>query len=114
MEEYGRAMEKLAFELLQTIALSLNLPATRLNGYFQEQTSFVRLNHYPPCPYPDLALGVGSHKDSGALTILAQDDVGGLEVKRRFDGEWVSVRPVPNSFVINVGDIVQVRRPLIA
>ncbi|XP_031480357.1 protein DMR6-LIKE OXYGENASE 1-like isoform X2 [Nymphaea colorata] len=106
-EEYGQEMEKLAFKLLELMSLSLGLPATRLNSYFQEQTSFIRFNH-PPCPTPDLALGVGRHKDSGALTILAQDDVGGLQVKRKTDGEWVGVKPVPDSYIINVGDIVQV------
>ncbi|CAN6449389.1 unnamed protein product [Victoria cruziana] len=107
-EEYGQEMEKLAFKLLELMSLSLGLPATRLNSHFQEQTSFIRFNHYPPCPTPDLALGVGRHKDSGALTILAQDDVGGLQVKRKRDGEWVNVKPVPHSYIINVGDIVQV------
>ncbi|KAL6347966.1 hypothetical protein AAG906_037695 [Vitis piasezkii] len=68
---------------------------------------FVRFNHYPPCPVPHLALGVGHHKDAGALTILAQDDVGGLEVKRKTDGEWVRVKPTPDAYIINVGDIIQ-------
>lgn len=67
-----------------------------------------RINHYPPCPAPDLALGVGRHKDVGALTILAQDDVGGLEVKRKGDGEWIFVKPTSNSFIVNVGDIMTV------
>ncbi|WOL08974.1 Isopenicillin N synthase [Canna indica] len=111
MQEYGEATEELAFKLLELIALTLNLPAKRLNGFFKEQTSFVRLNHYPPCPSPDLALGVGRHKDAGALTVLAQDDVGGLEVKRRSDGEWVRVKPISNSFIINVGDIIQAILP---
>ncbi|KAF2300042.1 hypothetical protein GH714_007394 [Hevea brasiliensis] len=71
-------------------------------------TTFIRLNHYPPCPVPDLALGVGRHKDAVALTILAQDDVGGLEVKSKSDGEWTWVTPTPNSYIINVGDIIQV------
>ncbi|KAL6012514.1 hypothetical protein ACLOJK_003003 [Asimina triloba] len=106
--EYARGIEKLAFKLLELISLSLNLPAKHLSGYFQEQTTFLRLNHYPPCPSPDLALGVGHHKDAGALTVLAQDEVGGLEVKRKVDGEWIRVNPIPNSYIINVGDIVQV------
>ncbi|CBI32479.3 unnamed protein product, partial [Vitis vinifera] len=54
------------------------------------------------------SLGVGRHKDSGALTFLAQDDVGGLEVNRKTDGEWVRVKPTPDAYIINVGDIVQV------
>uniref|UniRef100_A0A453HFC3 Fe2OG dioxygenase domain-containing protein n=1 Tax=Aegilops tauschii subsp. strangulata TaxID=200361 RepID=A0A453HFC3_AEGTS len=108
LEEYAEAMEELAFKLLELIARSLGLRPDRLHGFFKDQTTFIRLNHYPPCPSPDLALGVGRHKDAGALTILYQDDVGGLDVRRRSDGEWVRVRPVPDSYVINVGDIIQV------
>lgn len=93
---------------MELIALSLGLPENRFNSFFEDQTTFLRLNHYPPCPSPDLALGVGRHKDSGALTVLAQDDVGGLEVKRKSDGEWVLVKPTPDAFIINVGDIIQV------
>lgn len=108
LEEYAKAMEELAFKLLELIARSLKLRPDRLHGFFKDQTTFIRLNHYPPCPSPDLALGVGRHKDAGALTILYQDDVGGLDVRRRSDGEWVRVRPVPDSFIINVGDLIQV------
>ncbi|CAL4917934.1 unnamed protein product [Urochloa decumbens] len=109
LEEYARAMEELAFRILELIARSLNLRPDRLHGFFKDQTTFIRLNHYPPCPSPDLALGVGRHKDAGALTILYQDDVGGLDVRRRSDGEWVRVKPVPGSFIINVGDLIQAR-----
>lgn len=107
-EEYATEMEKLAYKLTELIALSLGLPEDRFHGFFEEQTSFIRLNHYPPCPVPDLALGVGRHKDGIVLTILAQDDVGGLQVKRKTDGEWLWVKPTPNAYIINVGDIIQV------
>ncbi|KZV41146.1 feruloyl CoA ortho-hydroxylase 2 [Dorcoceras hygrometricum] len=107
-EEYAAEMEKLADKLLGLIALSLGLERTRFSSFFDEHTSFIQLNHYPPCPAPDLALGVGRHKDGGALTILAQDDVGGLQVKRKTDGEWVLVKPTPDSYIINVGDVIQV------
>ncbi|KAJ6896497.1 2-oxoglutarate-dependent dioxygenase [Populus alba x Populus x berolinensis] len=107
-EEYAKEMEKLACKLMELIALSLGLPKDKFHGFFKEQTSCIRLNHYPPCPVPDLALGVGRHKDAMALTILAQDDVGGLEVKRKTDGEWLWVKPTPNAYIINVGDIIQV------
>ncbi|KAF9611387.1 hypothetical protein IFM89_032056 [Coptis chinensis] len=90
------------------IGIGIGLPAKRFNEFFKDHTSFIRLNHYPPCPLPDLALGVGSQKDAGALTVLAQDDVGGLDVKRKADGEWVRVKPIPESYIINVGDIIQV------
>ncbi|KAF9675944.1 hypothetical protein SADUNF_Sadunf09G0086700 [Salix dunnii] len=107
-EDYAKEMEKLGYKLMELIALSLGLPDDRFHGFFKEQTSFIRLNHYPPCPVPDLALGVGRHKDAFALTILAQDDVGGLEVKRKTDGEWLWVKPTPNAYIINIGDIIQV------
>lgn len=105
-------MEKLAFQLLELISLSLGLPAQRLNGFFKDQTTFIRLNHYPLCPSPELALGVGRHKDAGALTILYQDDVGGLDVKCKSNGEWVRVKPIPGSYIINVGDLIQVSNGL--
>ncbi|KAJ0077059.1 hypothetical protein Patl1_36237 [Pistacia atlantica] len=107
-EEYAKEMEKLAFKLMTLIALSLGLPGNRFQGFFKDQTTFIRLNHYPPCPAPNLALGVGRHKDAGALTILAQDNVGGLEVKRKSDGEWIRVKPTPDAYIINVGDMIQV------
>ncbi|KAF8013646.1 hypothetical protein BT93_I1492 [Corymbia citriodora subsp. variegata] len=107
-EEYAQELQKLARELMGLIARSVGLPANKFDEFFKDNTSAVRLNHYPPCPDPHLALGVGRHKDSGALTILAQDDVGGLEVKRKSDGEWVLVKPIPDAFIINVGDIIKV------
>ncbi len=62
-EEYAKAVEKLAFRLMELIALSLALPVDRLRGFFKDhQTTVMRLNHYPPCPAPHLALGVGRHK----------------------------------------------------
>ncbi|XP_052191759.1 protein DMR6-LIKE OXYGENASE 2-like isoform X2 [Diospyros lotus] len=107
-EEYAREMEKLSHKLLRLISLSLGLQENRLSGFFNDHTTYIRLNHYPPCPIPHLALGLGRHKDGGALTVLAQDEVGGLEVKRKADGEWVRVRPTPEAFIINVGSITQV------
>lgn len=107
-EKYAEAVEKLAFRLVELISLSLGLPADYFNSKFEEQTSLLRVNHYSPCPVPELALRVGRHKDGRALTVLAQDDVGGLQVRRK-DGEWIGVKPIPNSFVVNVGDGMQVR-----
>jgi len=107
-EEYVKAIEKLAYKLVQLISESLGLPPNRLNGFFEDQTTLTRLNYYPVCPVPHLALGVGRHKDAGALTVLTQDDVGGLEVKRKSDGEWVRVKPTANAYIVNVGDIIQV------
>ncbi|XP_050230654.1 protein DOWNY MILDEW RESISTANCE 6-like [Mercurialis annua] len=107
-EEYTKQVEKLAFKLLELISQSLGLPADHFNGYFKDQISFSRINHYPPCPAPHLALGVGRHKDGGALTVLAQDDVGGLQIALRSNGDWIPVNPIPNAFIINIGNCLQV------
>lgn len=68
----------------------------------------MRLNYYPSCPSPQLALGLGRHKDAGGMTVLYQDNVGGLEVKRKSDGEWIFVKPMPDAYIVNVGDLIQV------
>ncbi|KAK2973384.1 hypothetical protein RJ640_022567 [Escallonia rubra] len=107
-ENYGQEMEKLAYRLLELISLSLGLPKHRLNGFFKDHTSMGRLIHCPPCPQPHLALGTHEHADIGALTILFQDDAGGLEAKRTSDGEWFRVKFVPNAYVVNVGDMLEV------
>ncbi|KAM4089391.1 hypothetical protein ACB094_07G148600 [Castanea mollissima] len=103
-------MVKLAYKLMELVALSLGLPADRFHGFFKDQTSYIRLNHYNPYPSPSphLALGLGIHQDSGVLTILNKDDVGGLEVKRKTDGEWVRVKSTPDAYIINIGDTTQV------
>ena len=65
-------------------------------------------NFYPPCPDPELTLGLAVHTDLNALTVVMQsEEVCGLQVIK--DGKWVAVNPVPNSFVVNLGDQLQVQ-----
>ncbi|GAB2287102.1 hypothetical protein Dimus_021487 [Dionaea muscipula] len=67
----------------------------------------VNFNYYPYCPNPELTVGVGRHSDGSALTVLLQDDVGGLYV-RAPDGEsWIHVRPTRGALVVNIGDMLQ-------
>jgi len=105
--------DALAFELVEVIAGNLGTPPGALDSCFRpDHTSFLRLNYYPPCPMPARAadgpghLGVNPHTDSGALTLLLQDDQPGLEVLR--DGVWHLVEPRRDALVVNIGDIVQV------
>jgi isopenicillin N synthase-like dioxygenase len=109
--------DALAFELVEVIAGNLGTPPGALDSCFRpDHTSFLRLNYYPPCPMParpaDLAtagaghLGVNPHTDSGALTLLLQDDQPGLEVFH--EREWHVVEPRRDALVVNIGDIVQV------
>lgn len=63
-------------------------------------------HYYPYCPEPNKTVGIASHTDPGILTVLLQDQVGGLQVK--YDGKWVNVKPIHGALVINVGDLLQV------
>ncbi|KAI5425716.1 probable 2-oxoglutarate-dependent dioxygenase SLC1 [Lathyrus oleraceus] len=63
-------------------------------------------NFYPPCPEPDLTLGMHPHSDYGFLTLLLQDEVEGLQIQ--FQDKWLTVQPIPNAFVVNIGDHLEI------
>ncbi|KAL9242754.1 hypothetical protein vseg_016723 [Gypsophila vaccaria] len=106
--EYARGVEKLGLKILELLALSLGLAADRLTEYHKDTSLSVRLHQYTPRPDPEAVLEAGTHTDTGCVTVLAQDDIGGLEVRRKYDGEWVALKPVSGALTINIGDIVQV------
>jgi isopenicillin N synthase-like dioxygenase len=105
MEHYVDEMSTLARKMVGAIAISLGLPADSLDHHFAEPTTFLRLLHYPTQPKEEGLFGSAPHTDYGFITLLAQDSVGGLEVKNKA-GDWVPAPPVPDSFVMNVGDIL--------
>lgn len=107
VERYLDAMHGLSAELLRAFALGLGLPEGRFDAYFRRPPSQLSLLYYPPLPPTALseAANIVSHTDEGPLTILAQDPVGGLEVKRR-DGVWIAGPPIDGAFTINVGDML--------
>ena len=86
---------------------ALDLPATALDRYFERPTTFLRLLHYPPQP-PDASdeqFGSAPHTDYGIITLVAQDDSGGLQVRPR-GGEWIDAPPISGTFVLNVADML--------
>ncbi|XP_027100698.1 bi-functional coumaroyl CoA and feruloyl CoA ortho-hydroxylase F6H2-1-1-like [Coffea arabica] len=66
------------------------------------------LNHYSICPNPELSYGVGPHSDISSITILLQDDVGGLYVRATRAGQWIHVTPIQGALVVNIGDTLQI------
>lgn len=116
MMDYYRACTNLSLNLLKAFCLGLNLPAEYMHADFVDHhTGFVRLNYYPvQDPLTDSTvnhqsqadLGIHHHTDAGALTVLMQDEVGGLQVYR--EGCWHDIPPVPGAMVINTGDMMQV------
>ncbi len=105
--EYYGLMSNLARSLMRAFALALELPEDHFDDSLTRPMATVGPLHYPPPvgPITDAQLGAGAHTDFGALTILAQDDVGGLQV-RNAAGRWVDVPSLPDAFVVNVGDMM--------
>ncbi|KAL9264590.1 Gibberellin 20 oxidase 2-like protein [Drosera capensis] len=101
-QEYCEAMSKLSLGIMELLGMSLGVGRDHFKDFFQENDSVMRLNYYPPCQKPDQTLGTGPHCDPTSLTILHQDQVGGLQVF--VDDEWRSIPPDFNAFVVNIGD----------
>lgn len=109
-EEYGREVIRLCELLMTVLSVSLGLDEARFHEAFggAECGACLRANYYPRCPQPDLTLGLSAHSDPGVLTVLLADEhVRGLQVRRR-DGEWVTVQPLRDAFIVNVGDQIQI------
>lgn len=113
LRRYFRACEGVADRLMELVSQSLGTPEGEMHRLFEpSHTSFLRLNYYPVddplgAEAQDRAgLGIHHHTDAGALTVLLQDAVSGLQVYR--NGAWYTVAPVAGAFVINIGDMVQV------
>ncbi|CAI5734986.1 unnamed protein product [Hyaloperonospora brassicae] len=109
--EYSRKMEQIAHRLVKVCAAALGLAPTVFDACFQpDNSSFLRLNHYPVAPAPnDGKMGVHHHTDAGALTVLLQDDhVASLQVFHRESQTWTLVPPRAGTFVVNIGDMMQV------
>ncbi|XP_062096646.1 protein SRG1-like [Humulus lupulus] len=107
MEAYSMEVKKLAMVILEHMAKALKMDGEEMRDLFGEGFQSIRMNYYPPCPEPDLAIGFTPHSDADALTILFQlNDTEGLQIRK--EGRWVSVKPLPNALVVNIGDIMEI------
>ena len=94
--------------LLQLLSEGLGLEGKVLKSCLgdEELELEMKINMYPPCPQPELALGVEPHTDMSALTILVPNDVPGLQVWK--DDNWVAVNLLGNALFVHVGDQIEV------
>jgi isopenicillin N synthase-like dioxygenase len=109
VEEFVSAMCALSHELTAAVCSALRLPPGSLDGIFGLQPHWqMKLARYPPANSAD-TIGVGAHTDSGFLTLLLQDDVGGLQVQHLSSGIWVDVPPLgPDVLVCNLGEVAEI------
>ena len=109
IEAFASHMSSLSEDLRTALGLALGLPAGQLDSLFEPEPHWqLKLTHYPPAvaAADSEAIGVGAHTDSGFLTLLLQDDVGGLQAHT--GGEWVDVPPAgPDVLVCNIGECAQ-------
>jgi isopenicillin N synthase-like dioxygenase len=103
--DYMSAATRTAHALMEGIALSLRLEADYFHrNYTANPTVLFRVFHYPAAPPSSEDWGVGEHTDYGLLTLLAQDHLGGLQVKTPHG--WIDAHPIEGTLVCNIGDML--------
>lgn len=105
MEKLAVEMSDLARTLAGVLAKNLGYLGPSFADSCSKKTCFLRLNKYPPCPHSPETFGLMPHTDSDFLTILYQDQVGGLQLMK--DSKWVAVKPNPEALIVNIGDLFQ-------
>lgn len=95
-------------KLFRSLSLGLGLEGQELKEAVggEELVYLLKINYYPPCPRPDLALGVVAHTDMSSITILVPNEVQGLQVFK--DDRWFDVKYIPNALIIHIGDQIEV------
>lgn len=108
LESYSSEVKNLALGILGYMGQALGMePEGYLKDLFRDGMQSMRMNYYPPCPQPDKVIGLTPHSDSVGLTILLQiNEMDGLQIKK--DGSWIPINPLPNAFVVNVGDVLEI------
>ncbi|CAK8541367.1 unnamed protein product [Lathyrus sativus] len=105
IEQFATIASNLAQTLADILAEQMSYEPTFFKENCLPNTCYLRLNRYPPCPIASEIHGLMPHTDSDFLTILYQDQVGGLQLVK--DKKWIAVKPNPSALIINIGDLFQ-------
>uniref|UniRef100_A0A1J3G5N3 Protein SRG1 n=1 Tax=Noccaea caerulescens TaxID=107243 RepID=A0A1J3G5N3_NOCCA len=108
LETYSAEVKNIAKILFAKMATALKINPEEMENLFDDELrQRLRATYYPPCPQPDQVIGLTPHSDATGLTILLQvNEVEGLQIKK--NGKWLPVKPLPNAFVVNVGDVLEI------
>lgn len=105
MEQFTTAVSDLAQKLAEILAEKIGHNSTFFKENCLPSSCYLRMNRYPPCPISPGVFGLMPHTDSDFLTILHQDEIGGLQLVK--DGKWIAVKPNQEALIINIGDLFQ-------
>ncbi|KDP34560.1 hypothetical protein JCGZ_11110 [Jatropha curcas] len=107
--DYMKRAELVIKRLLELLLKKLNVKEIDKEREYALMGSLrINMNYYPHCPNPELAAGIGRHSDVSSITVLLQDDIGGLYVRGIEENSWIHIPPVTGALVINIGDVLQI------
>ncbi|XP_028064391.1 codeine O-demethylase-like isoform X1 [Camellia sinensis] len=107
LESYISELQKLATTVFGLMTKALKIDKGEMEEMFDDGVQSVRMSYYPPCPQPEMVMGLRPHSDATCITILLQvNGVEGFQVKK--DGIWIPVNFLPDAFVVNVGDTLEI------
>ncbi|CAM8918204.1 unnamed protein product [Rhodiola kirilowii] len=92
-------------KIMELISEGLGLNPDHLKYHNCSQSLLVMGHYYPACPEPELAMGTLTHRDSGVLAVVLQDQISGLQVE--YENRWFDITPVPGALIVNIGDLLQ-------
>uniref|UniRef100_A0A5B7A7A7 gibberellin 2beta-dioxygenase n=1 Tax=Davidia involucrata TaxID=16924 RepID=A0A5B7A7A7_DAVIN len=105
MQQFATTVSDLAQKLAEILAEKMGHKSIFFKENCLPSTCYLRMNRYPPCPISSEVFGLMPHTDSDFLTILHQDQIGGLQLVK--DGKWIAVKPNQEALIINIGDLFQ-------